>query len=55
MLTFQRMLFLSAGIFGGLVSAKKTSAKGLINNAIDALGGRDALKGLSGVAYEYPE
>ena len=32
-----------------------TSAQDLIDAALEALGGREALTGLSGVTYEYPE
>jgi hypothetical protein len=48
-------LFLATALLGCPVLSVDASAKDLIDNAIEALGGREALSGLSGVTYEYPE
>lgn len=53
--SISQVIPLAASIFAMSGVAETTSAQGLIDAALEALGGREALTGLSGVTYEYPE
>lgn len=50
-----KTLFVGVALLGTPSRAETTSASDLIEAALEALGGREALEALPGVTYEYPE